>query len=73
MNRAVQPQKVARCLKFRIYEEDRQNYLCSESKGVDLCLCFRIYNKNRVSHDAAKYSLLLLMNICTLGKHFRFL
>ena len=50
-NRAVQPQKMARSFKFRIYEEEGLYYLCSENKGADqlrgyreadLRLCFRI-------------------------------
>ena len=50
-NRAVQAQKMARGLKFRIYEVDEFYYLCSENKGADqlrvyreadLRLCFRI-------------------------------
>ena len=49
-NRAVQPQKMARGLKFRISELDGLYYLCSENKGADqlrgyreadMCLCFR--------------------------------
>ena len=50
-NRAVQPQKMARGLKFRIYEEEGLHYPYSENKDADqLCgyrttdlrLCFRI-------------------------------
>ena len=50
-NRAVQSQKQARSLKFRIYEEEEVDYLCSENKGADqlrgyreadLRLCFRL-------------------------------
>ena len=50
-NRTVQPQKMARGLKFRLYEEEGLHYICSENKGADqvrgyreadLCLCFRI-------------------------------
>ena len=50
-NRAVQPQKMARGLKFRIWKVEGLYYLCSENKGadqlrgyreVDLRLCFRI-------------------------------
>ena len=50
-NQAVQPHKMARGLKFRIFEVDRLYYLCSENKGADqlhgyrkadLCLCFHI-------------------------------
>ena len=39
-NRAVQPQKLAKGLKFRIQEEGLY-YLCSENKGAcQLCICF---------------------------------
>ena len=50
-NRAVQPQKMARGLKFRILKVVGLYYLCSENKGADqlrgyreadLHLCFRI-------------------------------
>ena len=50
-NRAEQPQKMARGLYFRIEEEERLYYPCSENKGADqlrsyreadLQLCFRI-------------------------------
>ena len=50
-NRAVQSQKMARGLKFRIKEVEGLYYLCSENKGADqlrgyreagLRLCFRI-------------------------------
>ena len=52
--RVVQPQKIARGLKFWIYEEEGLYYLFSENKGADqlrgyreadLCLCFRICKK----------------------------
>ena len=55
-NLTIQPHKTDRGLKIRNYEEERFDYLCSESKGiVQLCgfqtaglrLCFR------VSHDVA--------------------
>ena len=37
-NQAVQSQKQARSLKFRIKEEEERYYLCSENKGADqLC------------------------------------
>ena len=37
-NRAVQPQKMARALKFQIWEVEGLHYLCSENKGADqLC------------------------------------
>ena len=50
-NQTVQPHKMARGLKFRIYEVGGLYYLCSENKGADqlrgyreadLRLCFRI-------------------------------
>ena len=50
-NQAVQPQKVARDLKFRIWKVEGLYYLYSENKGADqlrgyrkadLRLCFRI-------------------------------
>ena len=50
-NQAVQSQKQARSLKFRILEEEGLYYLCSENKGADqlrghreadLRLCFRL-------------------------------
>ena len=34
-NQAVQPQKMARGLKFRIWDVDQLLYLCSEKKGAD--------------------------------------
>ena len=55
-NRAVQPQKIVRGLKFRIQEVEGLHYSCSENKGADqlrgyheadLRLCFCIY-KNPV-------------------------
>ena len=51
INQAVQPQKQARSLKFRILEEEEVYYLCSENEGddqlrgyceTDLYLCFHI-------------------------------
>ena len=37
-NLAVQPQKMARGLKFWIWEGEVMNYLCSKNKGADqLC------------------------------------
>ena len=53
-NRAVQPQKMARAMKFRIYVVEGSYYPYSENKGADqlcnycaadLCLCFRICKK----------------------------
>ena len=34
-NQAVQPQKMARGLKFRIYEVERLYYPCSDTNGAD--------------------------------------
>ena len=34
-NRAVQPQKMAVCLKFRISEVEGLYYLCSKNNGAD--------------------------------------
>ena len=53
-NRAVQPQKMARGLKFRIQEVEGLYYQSSETKGAQIsfavtakliCLCFHICNK----------------------------
>ena len=50
-NRAVQPQKTARGLTFRISDKEVLYYLCSENKDADqlrgnnLRLCFRICKK----------------------------
>ena len=53
-NQAVQPQKMARGLKFRIWEEKELHNPCGENKGADqlrsyreadLRLCFRICEK----------------------------
>ena len=58
----MQPQKIARDLKFRIWEEEGLYYLCSENKGADqLCgfiaqlICGFVFAhaKSRVSHDVA--------------------
>ena len=55
-HKPVLSQKQARSLKFRIYEEEKLYYLCSENKGsdqllsyceADLRLCFHI-GKNLV-------------------------
>ena len=40
-NRAVQPQKMARGLKFCILEEEELYYLCSENKCADQLLGYR--------------------------------
>ena len=69
-NQAVQLQKMARGLKFRIYKVEGLYYLCSGNKGADqlrghreadLHLCFRIC-KNDAAHiyelprvDEARY------------------
>ena len=53
-NRAVQPQKMARGLKFQIKEVEGSYYLCNENIGAvqlysycpaDLCLCFCMCKK----------------------------
>ena len=51
-DQAVQTEKMARGLKFRIKEVNALHYLCKENKGTDsgsrasdLCLCFSICNK----------------------------
>ena len=58
-NRAVQLQKMARGLKFRIEVVEGLYYPCSENKGADqlrgyreadLCLCFRICKNPVFSH-----------------------
>ena len=55
---AVQPQKMARGLKFQIHEVEGFHFLCSENKGADqlrrygaadLQLCFRICKKQAFS------------------------
>ena len=57
-NRVARPQKMARGLKFRIYEVEGLHYPCSENKGTDqlreadLPLVFRICKKP-VSHNEA--------------------
>ena len=60
-NRAVQPQKMARGLKFRIWKIEGLYYLCSENKGADQLrgsheadqLFVFAYAKSRFSHDEA--------------------
>ena len=60
-NRAVQPQKMARGMKFRIFVVEGLYYPCSENKGADqlrmycaadLRLCFRICKKPVFSYGA---------------------
>ena len=62
-NQAVQLQKTARGLKFRIKKVEGLYYLCSENKGADqlrgdreadLRLCFRIC-KHLFSYDVAHF------------------
>ena len=53
-NRTVQPQKMARGLKFRILEVEGLYYLGTENIGcgysaADLCLCFCICKKKVLS------------------------
>ena len=53
-NRAVQPQKIGRGLKFWILEEEGLYYLCGENKGADqLCCVVFPYAKAVFSHDTA--------------------
>ena len=57
-NRAVQPQKMARDLKFWIYVVEEVYYPCSENKGADQLRGYRLsvvfaYAKFWFSHDAA--------------------
>ena len=62
INQALQSQKMARGLKFRIKEVEGLYYLCSENKGAnqlrnyrqaDLHLCFA-YAKSQFSHNEAQ-------------------
>ena len=62
-NRAVQPQKMTRHLKFRIKEVEGLCYLCSKNNGadqlcsyraIDLCLCFSICKKQVFSFSGNK-------------------
>ena len=57
-NQAVQSQKQARSLKFRILEEEEVYYLCSENKGADQLLGYRVFVFTYVdcwfSHEAAR-------------------
>ena len=54
-NWAVKPQKIARCLTFRTWEEEGLYYLCSENKGADQLICGFVfaYAKSQFSHDVA--------------------
>ena len=67
MNRAVQSQKMARGLKFRIKKVEGLYYLCSENKCVDqlrgcreadLRLCFRICKKPLFSRRGSIFNAL---------------
>ena len=69
-NRPVQSQKQARSMKFRIQEEEKLYYPCSENKGADqlrsrsyceadLGLCYRI-GKNQVFSRCGSYGLACL-------------
>ena len=59
-NQAVQLQKMARGLKFRIKKVEILHYLCSENKGADQLRSYReadlhfvfTYAKCCISHDA---------------------
>ena len=61
-NQAVQLQKMARGLKFRIYEVEGLYYKCSENRGADqlrgyaklICVFVFGYAKLWVSHAAAQ-------------------
>ena len=61
-NRAVQAQKIARCGKFWIYEEDDLYYPFSENKGADqlrgYCVFVFAYANCWFSHNAAHYTAL---------------
>ena len=69
-NQAVQLQKMARDLKFQIWEVEGLYYLCSENKGVDqlrrylkayLLLCLSHMQKRWFSHDAAQLCFFFLL------------
>ena len=58
-NWAVQPQKLARGLKFQIKRVERLYYLCSENKGANqlygttqlVCAFLFVYTKSKFSQD----------------------
>ena len=56
-NQAVQPQKMARELKFPILREDGLHYWCSENKGANqlrgYCIFVFAYAKKRFSYNEA--------------------
>ena len=69
-NRAVQHQKIARDLRFRIYAVEELNYPYSEKKGADqlrsncaadLRLCFRICKKTVFSQRGSCYYVMLFI------------
>ena len=41
INQAAQPPKIARGMKFRIYEEEVLSCVCSENKGAGPLHCYR--------------------------------
>ena len=42
-DRAIQPQKIARGLEFRIKEVEGLYYLCSGNKGADMLVCAFVF------------------------------
>ena len=73
-NQAVQLQKMARGLKFKIQKVEGSYYLCSENKGADqlhgyreadLCLCFRICKKSVFSRPGS-FETSFVAYLCTL-------
>ena len=79
-NQVVQPQKMARGLKFRIQEVEELCYPCSENKCADqlrgyrepdLRLCFRIWKKPVFSRRGSNYRYLCIQSESDfLGKLF---
>ena len=73
-NPAVQQQKIARGLKFRIKEVKGLYYLCSENKGADsfgiaaqlICGFVFAYAKSSSSHDSTLYNMSIAMFLITL-------
>ena len=72
-NRAAQPQKIARDLKFRIKEEEVLLYPCTENKGADkvcgyrtadLRLCFRICKKQIFAIRGSFSQTVSLQSVC---------
>ena len=62
INRSVQPQEMARGLKFQIWIEEGSHYPCSKNKVADqlrsytaqlICIFVFAYAKSWFSHDAA--------------------